>query len=197
MVEQVQVLPHRPTVASRGTASCRRLAVIGQDAVMRLSVENTSAVPVERMYAAHLDRGVREEACRRSGALEYAVTITPMADGARIEIERTLPAKVPDFIRSFVGDTIRIRQVEQWTAADPDGVRRASLALTIPGKPASMQGQAVLRSVDAGCQETVTGDVRVSVPIVGRRIEPVIVEVITAGLELEQRVSTEWALSGA
>lgn len=157
---------------------------------MQLSVEHDSSASVEQMYAAHLDHAVREEACRQSGALRFAVDIAEHpGGGARIQVDRTMPATVPDFIRKFVGETIEVRQVEEWTAADADGVRRAAIRLTIKGQPASMDGQAVLRPAAAGSTETVSGDVKVAIPLVGRKIEPEIVKVVTSGLRVEQRVT--------
>src|SRR5947208_15991103 len=122
-------------------------ATAGSDMLegMKLSVQHSSAASVERIYAGHLEQGVREEACRRSGALSYDVRVRQAADGgARVEVERVLPAAVPDFIRRLVGETITVRQVEDWSAADGRGARRAELRLSIQGQPASMVGTAEL-----------------------------------------------------
>jgi hypothetical protein len=163
---------------------------------MKLSVQHTSPASVEQTFASHLEKSVREEACRQSGALSYDVRIEQAADGgARVEVGRVMPAAVPDFVQRFVGDTISVRQVEDWSAPDGRGARRAQIRLTIQGQPASMVGTAELTPDGTGSSELVTGEVKVAIPLIGRRIEPEIVKVIEAALRIEQRVAEEWAQS--
>ncbi|MEO6700810.1 MAG: DUF2505 domain-containing protein [Jatrophihabitantaceae bacterium] len=160
---------------------------------MKLTVAHSSAASVEQTFASHLEKSVREEACRQSGALSYQVDISPAADGgALVQVDRRMAPTVPDFIQKFVGDSIEIRQIEQWSAPAADGSRRASIKLTIKGQPASMVGTAVLSADGDGSREVVTGDVKVAIPLLGRKIEPEIVKVIEAALRIEQRVGDEW-----
>ncbi|HJQ01263.1 MAG TPA: DUF2505 domain-containing protein [Jatrophihabitans sp.] len=163
---------------------------------MKLSVRHSSQASVDQIYASHLEPGVREEACRRSGALSYQVQVRPAADGsAQVEVERVLPAAVPEFARKLVGERITVRQVENWSPADDRGVRRAEIRLTIPGQPASMVGTAELTPNGTGSRELITGDVKVAIPMLGRRFEPELVKVIEAGLRIEHRVAEEWVRS--
>jgi hypothetical protein len=164
---------------------------------MKLSVAHTSSASVEETFASHVEKSVREEACRQSGALSYQVVVEPADDGgARVQVDRVMAPTVPDFIQRFVGDSIAIRQVEQWSGPDPDGGRRASVKLTIKGQPASMAGSAVLSPDGTGSTELVTGEVKVAIPLLGRKIEPEIVKVIEAALRIEQRVGEQWVQAG-
>ncbi|MGI8665491.1 MAG: DUF2505 domain-containing protein [Jatrophihabitans sp.] len=163
---------------------------------MKLTVENSSSASVEQTYASHVEKSVREEACRQSGATSYDVGIVQASDGsARVQVDRVMAPDVPDFIRKFVGESISIRQVEDWSAPDAQGTRRAAVKLTIKGQPATMVGSAVLSANGAGSTEVVTGEVKVAIPLLGRRIEPEIVKVIEAALRIEQRVGDEWVQS--
>lgn len=160
---------------------------------MKLRVENASSATVEQTFASHLERTVREQACQESGALSYQVSIDRAADGgARVQVDRVMAPNVPDYIKKFVGESISIRQVEQWSPPDSHGARRASLHLSIKGQPASMVGEAVLSANGAGSIEVVSGEVKVAVPLIGRRVEPEIAKVIAAGLRIEHRVGNEW-----
>lgn len=160
---------------------------------MKLRVENTSAASVEQTFASHVEQSVREEACRRSGAISYQVSIDRAEDGgARVQVDRVMAPTVPDFVQKFVGDSISIRQVEQWGAPDGNGTRTAAVQLTIQGQPASMVGSAVLSAAGAGSIEVVSGEVKVTIPLLGRRFEPEIVKVIEAALRIEQQVADEW-----
>jgi hypothetical protein len=160
---------------------------------MKLSVQTSSTGTVEQILASHLDKGVREQACRESGALSYDVSIESGPDGrARVQVDRLMAPDVADYIRKFVGETISIRQVEEWGPANSSSARSAVLRLTIKGQPASMVGSVVITPEPTGATEVITGDVKVAIPLLGRKIEPEIVKVVEAGLRLEQRISQDW-----
>ena len=160
---------------------------------MELKVENRYAATVEQAYLTHVTESVRNEACRRSGAKSWQVTVTPTADGgATVQVERTLTPSLPDYIAKLIGNSVTIRQVENWSGPAGDGSRTATVKLDIKGQPASMNGRAVLSPDGAGSTEVVTGDVKVAVPIIGRKFEPDIAKVIEAGMRIEQQVGDEW-----
>ncbi len=160
---------------------------------MKLRVENTSPATVEQIFSSHLEKGVREEACRQSHAISFQVSIDRGDDGsARVQVDRVMAPEVPDFIKKFVGDSLSIRQVEEWGPPDAQGTRTAKVRLTIKGQPASMDGTAVLAADGTGSREVVSGEVKVAIPLLGRKIEPEIVKVVEAALRIEQRVGNEW-----
>lgn len=160
---------------------------------MRLRVETSTPATVEQTFASRVEQSVREQACRESGALSYEVLIEPAADGgARIQVQRVMAPQVPDYMRRFVGESIAIGQVEQWSAPGPTGVRTAVVTVTVTGQPATMTGSMVLSPTPDGSTELVTGEVKVAIPLLGRKIEPEIVKVIEAALRIEQRVGQDW-----
>jgi hypothetical protein len=160
---------------------------------MKLTEQTSSDASVEEVFAAHCRQSVREEACRESHALSWDVSIEPAADGSvRIQVDRTMPPDVPDFIKKFLGDTIQVRQVEEWSPPDSAGARQAKVKVTIKGQPASMVGTATLKPASNGSTEMVEGEVKVNVPFIGRKIEPEIAKVISSALKIEQRVEQEW-----
>jgi hypothetical protein len=160
---------------------------------MKLRMETTSPATVEQSFASRVEQGVREQACRESGALSYEVSISHAADGgAQVRVRRVLPAKVPDLVRRFVGESIAVDQVEQWSAPESGGTRSATVRVTVQGQPATMSGSMVLSPAADGSTELVTGDVKVAIPLLGRQIEPEIVKVIEAALRIEQRVGQAW-----
>jgi hypothetical protein len=180
-------------VAHRRVGRCASAATIGNDRGMKLSEHSESDATVDEVFAARCDKSVREQACKESGALSWAVSIEPSADGgARIQVDRAMPPEVPDFIRRFLGDTIDIRQVEEWAAPDSSGTRTAAVKLTIKGQPASMVATATVSPTATGSTETVDGDVTVNVPFLGKKIEPEIAKVIASAIRIERRVCLEW-----
>jgi hypothetical protein len=71
--------------------------------------------------------------------------------------------------------------VHTWTADDAGG-HRATLDVRaeIMGRTAVVTGERRLLPVDGGTRATVTGDVRVDAPIIGRQAESAVQELVTA-----------------
>jgi len=160
---------------------------------MKLSVQNRYSGTVEQTFTSHITKSVREEACRQSGAKSWEVTVTESADGGvTVEVERMMSPNLPDHIAKLVGGHLTIHQTEQWSPPHAGGSRQAVVKLTIKGQPASMHGHALLAPDGDGTLETVTGEVKVAVPIIGRKFEPDIVKVIESALRIEQQVGEEW-----
>ncbi|MDN5853469.1 MAG: DUF2505 domain-containing protein [Actinomycetia bacterium] len=155
---------------------------------MRLNEILTYAAKPDAVFDMLCDRAWREQVCEMAHAKSYDVTVDRAGDTAVVVVERVMPAEVPDAIRKFLGETITVKQTERWGAPDPDGTRRATVEVHIAGQPASMHGTSVLRGGDPSTM-TVEGDVRVKVPLFGRKIEPEVAKAIIAALRIEERAA--------
>lgn len=158
---------------------------------MRLQETLEYAAGPDAVFTMLCDREWRERVCELAHAKSYDVTVDSAGDGATITVKRVMPADVPDAIRKFLGETITVTQTERWGAPDSDGARRAKIEVHIAGQPASMQGTSVLRGGDNSTL-TVEGDVRVKVPLFGRKIEPEVAKAITAALRIEERSARDY-----
>ena len=69
------------------------------------------------MYALITDQKFREEAVATVGGTDVEVTIEPSGDGHTVTVIQTQPAKMPDFIKKFVGDSVSVKQTERWSGA--------------------------------------------------------------------------------
>lgn len=155
---------------------------------MQLNETLTYAAAPGAVFDMLCDRAWREQVCELAHAKSYDVTVDRIGETAVIVVERVMPAEVPDAIRKFLGETITVKQTERWGAPDPDGTRHASVEVNIAGQPASMQGTSVLRGAEESTL-TVEGDVRVKVPLFGRKIEPEVAKAIVAALRIEERAA--------
>jgi len=160
---------------------------------MKLSIENSYEYAPQRVFAARVEPIVRERSCQESGAVSFEVKVDELRDGgARVSVTRVLRPTIPDAFKKFTGDTIEVDQVEEWGPAAADGTRRARINVLIKGQPASMVGTAVLSPSGSGSTEEVSGDVTVSIPIIGRMVEPQIVDVVGRALRMEQQAAADW-----
>jgi threonine dehydrogenase-like Zn-dependent dehydrogenase len=101
-----------------------------------------------------------------------------------------LPASASDAVKRLVGETVKVVQTEEWHAPGDSGTRTADLVIEIMGQPATMKGSIELRSSGTSVVQTITGDLKVSVPFFGKKIEPEIADAILAAIAVEQRVAT-------
>lgn len=134
----------------------------------------------------------REAVCEYQRFPRRFVSITPSASGMAVKVDQYRPAdEVPAAARKLVGDEINIVQEELW-GSHTDG----ELTVTIPGKPGDMRGSIHLAEVDGGTTETVTVNIKVNVPLVGRKIEDFISGMLLRALKAENKVGRGW-LDGA
>lgn len=133
---------------------------------------------VEHVYALITNQEFREE-CAAVDAIDHEVSV----DDGTVTILRTMENDMPDFIKKLAGATVRVKQTESWGDPDGDGCRAADIKVTIIGQPAEMLGVASLAPGSDGAVFTVEGDVKVSIPFVGKKIEPEIAKAIVAALK--------------
>jgi Protein of unknown function (DUF2505) len=139
----------------------------------------------DAVFAMLCDQEWREEVCRATHAVDYAVEVEESADGVVVRTTRVLPANVPEPVKSMVGKHIEIAQTETWSDADVDGVRHAEIDVRIARQPASMVGTMTLEPYGSGTRQTVTGEIQVKIPLLGRKIEPELAKAIRAALDKE------------
>ena len=155
---------------------------------MEMTETLTYAADPAAVFAMLCDRGWRDRVSQSIQAKQHQVSIEPAGDTVTVTTSRTMPAMVPDAVRKMTGETITIVQVERWGAAAADGSRTADLEVTISGQPAGMQGSARLSPTANGSTEVFTGDVRVRIPFLGKKIEPEIVKAFRAFIRKEGEV---------
>jgi hypothetical protein len=142
---------------------------------------------VAAVYGLLTDQAFRTESCANQRATDYEVTVEPNGDGdgATVTILRTQEADMPDFVKKLTGKTVKVKQTEVWSAPDASGNRTADVKVSIIGQPAEMIGVAKLFARDGGSDFTVDGDVKVSIPFIGKKIEPEVAKAIRSSLREE------------
>jgi hypothetical protein len=140
---------------------------------------------VEDVYALLVGQAFRTESCANQEATDYEVTVTEQGDGATVTIHRTQAADMPDFVKKLTGSTVKVKQTEMWSGPDADGSRTADVKVSIIGQPAEMVGTAKLIAKGDATEFTVDGDVKVSIPFIGKKIEPEVAKAIRSSLREE------------
>lgn len=162
------------------------------------AVINYPTATVEQVYALVTDPQFRRAVCEATHALAYDVAVDKRPHGtASVTVRRTMPAEVPDFVKKFVGETVDVVQTEQWGLPDDRGDRRANLVVLIKGQPAKLTGTLHTQPVGNGARTLIQGNLTVSMPFVGKKIEPEIAKGILAAVATEQRTADRWLRESA
>ena len=158
-----------------------------------MKLKETFSYPagVEAVFALISDDAFRTESAEAAKGRDVSATVEKDGDDTVVTLVRTQPADLPDFIKKAVGDAVKVKQVERWHAPGTDGTRTATLAVKVIGQPAGFKGKATLSPNGKGSKFTVAGDVKVSVPFVGRKVEPLIAKAVEASLRYDVKAGVK------
>ncbi|MEI2642316.1 MAG: DUF2505 domain-containing protein [Candidatus Nanopelagicales bacterium] len=121
-------------------------------------------------------------------------TFEATGDSITLQVNRIVPADLPDFAKKVLGDTNRIVQNEKWTPSGDGYV--CDLKIEFPGKPMHITGRLEVKPAgEANAGWHVDMDVKASVPLVGGKLESVVVKETLASLDKEYAFNQEWLVA--
>lgn len=161
-------------------------SVARDDDAMEIKTSLVFPADPETVFGLMTNREFLNEVAQESGASDTTITV----DGLSTTSERTLAA--PESTQKFTGPTLRVLEERVWSAARPDGGRTATLNLTVPGQPMTMPGTLTISRQGNGTRIDIRGDLKVNIPLVGKKIEKVAAPAIEEGIRAEERVALRW-----
>lgn len=160
---------------------------------MKISAIIDYAATPDEVFAMLADEDFQNHKCMATGARRHTVSITEHGDRTIIVSTRDLPSDhFPSFVRGMVGDTLAVTETQDWGPADPDGVRQGTLSVDIAAAPVALQGTLSLASGGQGCVETIEGDLRARIPLVGDKIEQAAAPAIRSAIRVESENGKAW-----
>lgn len=133
---------------------------------------------VKRLAAAHLD--------------EAQVQVGGDDSKFRVEVTALIPASdLPSVAQRFVKSDVQVTLVEEWTRSGADAATGTSV-IKAKGAPVSFTSQSTLTGSEEKTQRSMNGDVKVSVPLVGGRIEKEAIKYVPRLVQGELEASAEW-----
>lgn len=140
---------------------------------MKLNERTEQDATPEQVYAVMADPAYQEAKCAATSTGNYTANVDAGADRMTIHTERLLPSdRLPDLVRSFVGQNLVIIEKQTWGPPEGDGTRRGSLDIHIKGVPLTAKGTVSLVSIDGNrTQQEVLALVTANIPLIGGRIE--------------------------
>ena len=161
------------------------------DAAMKLRHQISYDATRDEVFAMLSDPDFRRASADAMGVISADVTLTPRGEGISVRIDQVQPTEgVPGFAKKFAGSTTRAVQTEEWNS--PAG---GTISIETPGKPTSVTGTLSLEESGGRTTETLEVDVKVKVPLLGGKLESLMGELITKGMDKEHTAGVAW-LSG-
>jgi hypothetical protein len=160
----------------------------------QIDFRSVSPHPADEVYATMVDPDYLRARLQRIGGpgaalLEHSADV----QGARYRLRLGLDTKdLPSVVRSVLPGDLVIERTERWSRQD-SGRYLAEVDVMIHGAPASATGGMRLRDLpDGGSELNVRADARVSVPLIGGKIEGVVAEQVQRLLAAETAFTQEW-----
>lgn len=105
-----------------------------------------------------------------AGAKDIAVSITENDRGFTVEIDRKIPAEVPDAFKSVFGDWNEVKQTETWIGSAEDGYQ-CDLAIEIKDVPTEIKGRMAMSFAGVLTTNEVSFEISCAIPLVGGQME--------------------------
>jgi len=154
-------------------------------------IDHTLTYPdatVAEVYAMLTDPAYRVAVSEFQHVTDFSCDITPQGDGALVEIEQAHGTdRIPSMAQKLVGPEIRFFQQESWGSPD-----RADIEVTVPGKPGDIRGAITLTRSGADVAQHVDIAVRVSIPLVGGKVEDMIAGFVGRVFDAQNDVGVRW-----
>lgn len=160
---------------------------------MNIESQISYATDATNVSAMTFDRDFQARKCQATGALDYTVDVTATDDKTVVTTTRDLPTDdFPDFVRSMVGQRLKVTEVDTWGPPAQDGSRSGIVLVTVAGAPIRFDGTLTLAPVEGGACALLRGDLKASVPLFGGKIEQTAAPAITAAMTAEETTAAQW-----
>lgn len=153
---------------------------------MDISTGLDFAATPEEVYAMMTDQAYLEEVCVASQAVSYDVSVT----GPSTHTSRTLPS--PESAARFTGPNLTVVEEIQWAEPAADGARPGAMTMTVSGQPVRLTGQLRIAPGGRGSTVSLTGELKVNIPLLGRKLEESSAPAVLAGFRTQQEVGDRW-----
>ncbi|MEV0676622.1 DUF2505 domain-containing protein [Actinosynnema sp. NPDC050436] len=147
--------------------------------------------PASEVYAALVDEGYLRDRLAVLGGTDAAlVAFTETGGTTSYQLKQGVPAdKLPPVARGVLGGDLVIDRAEAWTEAG----RAGTVEVTLKGVPGRLDGTFTLADAAGGGSElTLAGQVKVSIPLMGGKLEGLITEQVGLLLDKEAEFTAEW-----
>jgi len=151
---------------------------------MRMQVTHHFDADVETVYALMSDPDFCMRKYADAGATDIQVDSDQRDDGPKLVSRRKLTVDLPGFAKKVMQPTNTVVQTDQWSTGG-DGTRTCAYSVEVQGVPSRIDGTVTLAPDGSGTKQDVQAEVKVSIPLLGGRLEKFAVDNGVKALEHE------------
>ncbi len=144
------------------------------------------AAAPEQVFSMLTDPTFLEKVCQQTHARSHQVTV----DRSTVRTSRQLPA--PDAARAFTGETLTVTEEIVWSEPGANGNRTGTTTMKVPGQPVSFTGRYLLAADGDGSTLAMTGQLKVNVPLLGRKLEEAAAPAVLSGFRTQEQIGRDW-----
>lgn len=138
----------------------------------KMQVSHTFDADVETVFALMSDPAFLERKYDACGDKDIKIESVDDRDGApRIVTTRKITVDLPGFAKKVMQPTNTVKQVDDWAQPDSKGNRVCTYTVEVQGVPSRIDGTVTLSASGSGTKQDVLADVKVSIPLVGGKLE--------------------------
>jgi hypothetical protein len=152
---------------------------------MRMHVTHRFDADVETVFALMSDPGFCMRKYADAGAADIQVDSDRREDGPTLVSRRKVTIDLPGFAKRVMQPTNTVVQTDEWSPADDTGRRVCRYKVEVQGVPSRIDGTVTLSADGGGTRQDVEADVKVSIPLLGGKLEKFAVDNGLKALEQE------------
>ena len=160
---------------------------------MKISAIIDYAATPDEVFAMLADEDFQNHKCVATGSRRHAVSIWVQDDRTVIVSTRDMPSDgFPSFVKGMVGETLAVTETQDWGPPGADGVRHGRLSVAIEGAPVELHAVLSLAMDGEGTVETIEGDLKARIPLIGNKIEQAAAPAIQSAIRVESKTGKAW-----
>lgn len=149
---------------------------------MKMTVTHRYDADVETVFKLVTDPDFLARKYADEGSTDIQVEME--GDGPTVISRRKVTLDLPGFAKKVMAPTNTVVQTEAWDPADDPGRRVCRYKVEVQGVPSRIDGTVTLSTDGDGTRQDIVADVKVSIPLLGGKLEKFAVE---SGVKTLQR----------
>jgi uncharacterized protein YndB with AHSA1/START domain len=141
-----------------------------------MTVTHQFDADVETVYRLMADPEFLARKYADEGATDIQVNSDTGAGGPTVVSRRKVTIDLPGFAKKVMAPTNTVVQTDEWAPADDAGRRVCRYRVEVQGVPSRIDGTVTLVPDGGGTRQDIVADLKVSIPLLGGRLEKLAVE---------------------
>lgn len=112
------------------------------------------------------------------------------ADSIKVKTVREVPADLPGFAKKVIGEKNVVTQSEDWSRSGDSA--HCDIHITVKGAPGATTGVMDIKPAGSGVEWSADFDIKVSVPMVGGKLEGLMHKETSANFVEEKKFNDAW-----